>query len=160
MRTILLLPLIVLISLTSFAQDSLPSKTYTEAWYLKKSKRQKIVGASLITVGALGMLTTLFSNAAAIDFYPSITSAFDRGFLPGIPPGIPSGEYQPESKSSAGGYVISAIILIGGVVFLEISGVNKKKALSMTLGMEKTEILNYNVVSKRPFPAVGLKIRI
>jgi hypothetical protein len=147
MRKILLSSLVILIGFSSPAQDSLPRKVHTKDWYLKKTKRQKVVGASLITVGALGLAFTVLSDA---------TESAGNSIIYGLT-GVQS---PPSSKSPAGGYMFSAASLIGGMIFLGTSAETKKKAITMTAGMEHTETLRYNLVSKRAFPTVGLKIRI
>jgi hypothetical protein len=147
MRKILLSSLLIMIGFSSMAQDSLTRKVHTQDWYLKKSKRQKAVGAVLITVGSLGLGISVLSDAAE-----SAGNSIMYN-LTGV-------QERPSSKSSAGGYMFSAASLIGGMIFLGVSAESKKKSITMTVGMEHTETLKYNTVSKRSFPMVGVKIHL
>ncbi len=147
MRKILLSTLMISLAFTSFAQDSLIHKAHTKAWYLKKSRQQKIIGASLITVGAVGLLTALSANAI-------------NGAASTVVSELSGGQVVPEKGSSASAYLISMPCLIGGMVFLGTASESKKKAVAMTMRMEETNVLKYGTICKRSFPTVGIKIRM
>lgn len=64
MRKILFSSYVTMIAFTTLAQDSMVQTGHTQSWYLKKSRRQKIVGASLVTVGTIGLLSSMLGDAA------------------------------------------------------------------------------------------------
>ncbi len=149
MRNTMLLSLFITLALSSLAQDSLSNKILSKAGYLKRSKAQK-TGAWVLTAwGTAGLLITLVADA---------TQTVGGGFLYLIS----AGTYEQEHKPYTGAYLLSGACVVGGIYLFTASSKNKRKAkaMSITMGMEKTEVLKYNSVYKRSFPTVGLRIRI
>lgn len=148
MRNIMLLPLLMLLTFSSLAQDPLLNTKPPKASYSKRSKDQKTGAFVLCGAGLAGLLGTSIADAGQ-----TVGGAFATL--------ITLGEYEPEYKSYTGAYVLSGACLVGGIYLFTAASKNKRKAkAAMTMGMEKTEVLRYGSVYKRSFPAVGFKIRI
>jgi hypothetical protein len=131
------------------AQDSPDHLQSAKASYVKRYKDQRTGGFVLCAAGLGGLLGTAIADAGQRTGGVIVTL-------------ISLGTYEPENKSYTGAYIVSGAFFISGLYLYTAAAKNKRKwkAASITMGMERTEMLKYNVFCKQSFPTVGLKIKI
>jgi len=149
MKKIIILKLLLAVVAASFGQQMTPNPPWTESDYYIKSKKQKTAAWILTGVGTAGLIATLAADAGQ-SVGGALTTVFSAGTV------------EPEYKSYTVPYLISAASVIGGIYLFVASSKNKKKAIaaSVTINMEKAPALRGTVLSKRSFPAVGVRISL
>jgi uncharacterized membrane protein HdeD (DUF308 family) len=125
------------------SQDSLLNKKPPKVSFLQRSRDQKAGGWLLTVAGTVGFIATFASHAGQ-----ALVSAITLG--------------QTKNNSFTAGYVITGACVASGIYLFTAAARNKRKwkATSVTIGIEKTEVLKYNAVYKNSYPAVGIKIKI
>jgi hypothetical protein len=133
----------MLITLTCVSQDSLLNKKTPKVSFSQRSRDQKAGGWLLTAAGTVGLIATLGSDAGQ-----ALESVVTWG--------------QSKNTSFTAGYVISSACLASCIYLLTAADKNKRKwkATSVTIGMEKTEVLKHDAVYTKSFPTVSLNIRI
>jgi len=142
MKKIIVLSLLLVFATASFSQQSFQKQSLLQTDYLKKSKHQKTAAWILTGAGTAGLAITLASDATRAIF--SI------------------GTVEPEYKSYAVPYLLSAACVVGGIYLFIASSKNKKKAkaASAFINMEKVPVLHGTSVINQSFPVIGVKIKI
>jgi len=133
----------------SFGQQITPTHNWKESDYYKKSKKQKTAAWILTGTGTAGLLFTLAADAAQVTA-GAFTTLFSLG------------EVEPEYKSYAVPYLISAACVVSGVWLFIGSSHNRKKAkaASVFIDIEHAPVLQGTVFNNQLFPAVGVKIHL
>jgi hypothetical protein len=134
MKPIILCALLLMLTITSFAQQTNPAPQLTKADYLKKYRTQKTVAWVLVGVGTVGFVYTLFS-------YTVITS-------------ISFG--QSEANYTAP-LLISGACIVGSIPLFSAAKKNLKHALnaSASFKIEKTPL---PLTRSHSYPAISVRI--
>ena len=144
MIKIILSTMLVLISISSISQQTIPEGKLTQESYIEKSKKQKKVGFIFLAAG-----TSLIITAAVIP----------RGDL--VDDGTCVGPYCSDKYQNDG--IKSAFLIAGGVVALAsipifiVSGKNRRKAKSVSFKLENTIQPRAQELICTSFPALRLK---
>jgi hypothetical protein len=139
MKKIIIFTLLLIVSATSFSQQTKSSPTLTRQDYLKKSSNQKFVAWALFGSGAAVLAITALSNLG-IDF------TGPKKKFPIVPVGI------------------GAVCMVGSIPFFIASAKNKRKAMSLSF---KNETIPSRLLSgqkssfvNRSIPSLSLKINL
>jgi len=133
MKKIILFALLLILSATSFSQQTDPSTPLTRADYLQKSKNKKTAAWVLLGGGTV-LIGTGFLIGARTE------SSFDDAATGGIIA------------------VIGVISAIGSIPFFISAGKNKRKGLSMAFKNETAPQLLKSGLVRRSVPSLSLKI--
>lgn len=137
MKKIVIFTMLMILSATSFSQQTTPSKPVTQADYLKKSKNQKTTawimlggGASLILVG------NLIGNSKNSSFDDAGTGVVIGG--------------------------IGVLSMLGSIPVFLASGKNKRRANAMStlIRMENTDFVMGYTTFHASYPAIAIKISL
>lgn len=136
MNKIIVLALLLVFATVSFAQQLTP-KHWTETDYYKKSKHQKTAAWVFTSVGATVLFTTLFVDAL------SIAATLGEG----------------EATGTTLPYAVGGAMVATGIVFFIAAGRNRQKAkASVFISMEKTPLVQKQLIGSQSYPVAGIKI--
>ena len=156
MKKIIFCSLLLVLTITTFSQQNIPSPTLTKQEYIKKSKSQKTAAWVLLgggfTISTIGALTSLPKAGK------------DIGYAILIIPNALTGNLQPEPQNN---YTAQTILLIGGLtsmlssipLFIA-SGKNKTKAMSLSFKNEPSLQLQKSSFVYRYIPSLTLKFQL
>jgi hypothetical protein len=139
MKKNILCAVLLAITVTSFSQQTNPSKPVTRADYLKKSKNQKTIGWILLGGGAalsISGVIIIASKASTLDLESD---------------GFAVGEVMNYTGLAA---------MVGSIPLFIASGKNKRKGVSLSFKNEKAQQIQKSSFVYRPVPSVTLKIRL
>jgi hypothetical protein len=122
--------LLSIISMRSFSQPANSAKALTKQDFLKKSKTQKIIGWCLLGAGSI-IWTAGISQAA-------------------------NGSNDDDGGNTA--LAVGTAMGIGGVTFLILGGINKKKAMSLSLQQQHLPYLQKNSIVHQKIPALSVRL--
>jgi hypothetical protein len=150
MKKIALLTMLLIISATTFGQQTNTTPTLTKQDYLLKSKRQKTAAQWLFAGGALlssigGLIIVL--DEASNTFVDVFT--FD-----------PSTDYY---SSSAGGPILlttGLLSIAGSIPLFVASKKNKSKAMKLSFKNESTQQIHRGSFIYKSVPSLSLKISL
>jgi hypothetical protein len=149
MKKIILQALLLIISATSFSQQTTPSPTLTKQDYLKKSKGQKTAAWLLLGGGF----------ASTVTGYVIVKNSLLSGdnFL-----GISLTTGEPDKDIVAGEifFFTGAAAILGSIPLFIASNRNKKKGLSFSFKNETTPQLQKSSFVHKPVPSLTLKISL
>lgn len=130
MKQITICTILLVLSATSFCQETQPSTTLTRDEYLKKSKAQKIFGFIFLGAGAITLISVSGGNT---DFGTLGTLVVAGGLatLASIPLFIASGRNKRKAKNA-----------------------------SLSIKVEKNQTIQPNELSFHLFPAISLKLNL
>ena len=132
MKKIISLSLLLIISATSFSQQTKPSSTLTQQDYLQKSKVQKKTGLILLLGGTASVLV----GTVVVTM---ITQSYAAGAIP---------------------FVAGLIAIPASIPFLIAASRNKKKGMSLSIRNETAPRLQNSNFIYRAVPSVTLKIHL
>ena len=134
MKTILLLTCFVVLNMTSYGQQNHGSKTHSYEDYMRKSKNQKTVGRCLL---AGGIIMTIVG----------VRMAYKEGL------------WGPEPAETD---FILPLVGVGSIIssipLFIISGDNKRKAASISVGFRSLSLTRQNSFISNTQPALTLRI--
>jgi hypothetical protein len=130
MRKVVFLLLLIVTASISFSQQPTSKPALTKDVYLKKSKTQKIIGWCLLGAGSI-IWTAGISQAA-------------------------NGSNDDDGGDTALG--IGTAMGIGGVTFLILGGINKKKAMSLSFQQQHVPYLQKNSLVHQKIPALSMRL--
>jgi predicted ribosomally synthesized peptide with SipW-like signal peptide len=130
MRKVVLLLLLIATTSASFSQQTTSNPSITKDVYLKKSKTQKTIGWSLLSAGAVTWMVGI-SQAA-------------------------NGSNDDDGGNTA--LAVGTAMGIGGVTFLILGGINKKKAMSLSLQQQDVPYLQKNSIVHQKIPALSMRL--
>lgn len=151
MKKIIILPMLLILSATTFCQQSEPSPALTKQDYLTKSKKQKTAAWVLLAGGfALSTTSFLIATPKATEDYVSVFT----GLFTAQP--IQQNNYTGETILLVSG----TVAMLSSIPLFIASGKNKRKAMSLTFKKETApQIQNRSFVS-RSVPSLSLKINL
>jgi high-affinity Fe2+/Pb2+ permease len=141
MKKISLFSMLLILSATSFSQQTNPSPALTKQDYLKKSKNQKTI-AWILVGGGVGLVVVAIATTTVNDVVNSI-----GGDASGL-------------NTSATLYVIGGITALSSIPLFIIAGSNKRKAMSMSFKNEMVPQLQNGSFVNRSVPSLSLKISL
>lgn len=151
MKRIIYGGLFLVLTAPSFAQqtETAPAPPLTKADYLRKSKHQKTAAWILTGAGTMGLIGTAVADMSQVTGGIFVTI-------------VTVGTVEPDYKSYAGYYLVSAACLGAGITYFIVAGKNKRKAkaLSAYIKMESATALHSAGFSRRSYPSVAVKIRL
>ena len=148
MKKIFLCIMLVVITATTYSQQTGTSSTFSKQDYLQKSKHQKIAAWSLLGGGFIleTIGTAILVNESAKIFFFFLT-----------------GEPGPNNKSLTGGTILfytGAVAMIGSIPLFVASHKNKKPAASLSFKNENTLLLQHNDFAYSYRPSISFKIKL
>jgi hypothetical protein len=148
-KTTIILAMLLVFATASIGQQTTPKENWKETEYYKTSRSQKTAAWILTGVGTAGLLIT-FGIDASDWTNGEVTYTFSGGTV------------EPEHKSYAVPYALSAACVVGGLYLFVASHINRNKAraTSVFIDMENAPVLQGTVFSNQSFPAVGVRIRL
>ena len=138
MKKIIVLALLLIVSATSFSQQTTASPPLTKQDYLQKSKSQKSTAWLLIGVGTAVLAGTLISAATSV----CIGGGCTKKSFPAVAVGL-------------GGAAV-----VGSIPFFMASSRNKKKGMSLSFKNETAPQLQKDGFTNRSVPSLTLKISL
>ena len=137
MKKIILFTMLLIFSVSSFSQQTTPSKPVTREDYLKKSKNQKTAAWVLLGGGTVLIGTGfLIGDREESSFDDAATGAILGG--------------------------IGVLSMIGSIPVFLASGKNKRRAnaMSTSIGMENADFVKGYTTVHASYPAISIKIRL
>ena len=137
MKKIILFTMLLIFSVSSFSQQTTPSKPVTREDYLKKSKNQKTAAWVLLGGGTVLIGTGfLIGDREESSFDDAATGAILGG--------------------------IGVLSMIGSIPVFLASGKNKRRAnaMSASIGMENADIIQGYTTAHASYPAISIKISL
>lgn len=135
MKKIIIFTMLLILSATSFSQQTTPSQPLTRADYLHKSKSQKTTAWILLGGGSALAITGLLLNNQA---------SFDNAGTTAIVGGV------------------GVLSMIGSIPLFIASGKNKRKAMTTTafFKMETAPVFKAYSMVHTSYPALSVKINL
>ena len=151
MKKIIIVAMLLMVSATSFSQQTDSSPKKTSADYLKKSKTQKLVANIFLATG-----TSCVLAAFLIPKGEKITVSTGGTFW-GVP--LESSYYKNETiKGTFGG--IGILIMLSSIPIYLASHHSKKKAMRLSFINEPVPQLQKSSFANRPVTALALTISL
>ena len=138
MKKIIVFTMLLIISVTSFSQQTKPAPALTKQDYQNKSEGQNSAAWVLLSVGTAVLAGTMISEATSVCFGG----------------GCPKKSFPVVLVGLGGTAVVSSI------PFFIASSRNKKKAMSLSFKNETTPQLQKDGFTNRPVPSLTLKINL
>ena len=141
MKKMIILLVFVTAMQTVFAQDTANRKTQplsVKEEYLKTSKRQKTAAIVLLSVGAAFVITSTALVADDLEDWDGGNSAAVESAL----------------------FLTGAAAMLGSIPLFISAGKNRRRALSISLKNERTEMIQGNIVHLRSLPSVNFRISL
>lgn len=134
--------LLVLVSISSFTQQTNPSQTLTKQDYLKKSRHQKTVAGLLLGGGTTLVLTGIIIPKGEL---------VHEGFL--------SNDYENNGIKNI--FKLTGFLsIVGSIPMFIASSKNKKKAMSVSLKNQSVPQLQKNNIVYNAIPSLSLKVSL
>lgn len=147
MKKIILFAMLLMLSASSFGQQTRPSPDLTKQDYLQKSKKQKKTAVVMLGGGAVLLLASFIipkgEQTGSTDVY---------GIFP-----VP--DYKNDRIKAVLGLTGIASML-GSIPFFIASGKNKRRAMNLSFKNETTLQIQKNSFAYRPVPVLELKISL
>lgn len=145
MKKIIFLPLVMIMSVSIFSQQTNPSPTLTKQDYLQKSKKQK-TAAWIFLAGGGALATTgwvIGFNSAADEFVDLFTGDKDNTY-----------------EIGAVMFFTGAASMLGSIPLFIASSKNMKKGMSLSLKNEAMPQLSKQIFAYKTIPTLSLKINL
>ena len=137
MKKTFIFTMLLILSVTSFSQQTIPSKPITKSDFLQKSKKQKTTAWVMLGGGAsLVLIGDLIGNSKNSSFDDAGTGVILGG--------------------------IGVLSMLGSIPVFLASGKNKRRAnaMSASIKMEKTEVIPGNGWVHGAYPSLAIKISL
>jgi uncharacterized protein YdeI (BOF family) len=135
MKKTIVLALLLIVSATSFSQQTKPSAAFTKEDYLAKSKSQKTTAWALLGCGAgLVLIGDLIGNSKGSSFSDAATGVVIAG--------------------------AGVLCMLGSIPAFLASGKNKRRAISMSFKNETAPQFQKDGFTNRSVPSLTLKISL
>lgn len=135
MKKIIVVTMLLIVSATTFSQQTKPSPVLTKQDYQKKRSNQKFAAWALFGGGGAVLLITVLSNVG-----------LDWG--------------GPKKSFPAATVGIGALCMASSIPFFIASSKNKRKAISMAFKNETIPRLQNGSFINKPVPSLSLKISL
>jgi len=147
MKKILLFTMLLILSASSFGQQTNPSPGLTKQDYLLKSKRQKKVASIMLGGGAVLVLTSFIIPRGEQTGTTNMYGIF------------PVPDYKNDGIKAALG-LTGVASMLGSIPFFIASGKNKRKAMHLSFKNEMAPQIQKSGFAYRPVPSLTIKISL
>ena len=147
MKKQIMIILLLAISATSFSQITESSKIFTNAEYLKKSRKQNTAGWIFLGSGfALSATGLIIGVAGTADEFV----------------GVITDEKSHKWETAGGLFFTGLASMLTSIPFFVSASKNKKKAngVSASFKFEKTQAIQYRYFTTSSYPAIAFKINL
>ena len=134
--------ILLLLSVTSFSQQTNPALQLTKQDYLQKSKNQKKAALLMLGGGGAFILTGIIIPKGELTH---------MGYL--------GNDYKNDGVKGAF-YLCGALAMLGSIPLFIASSKNKKKGMSLSFKNNALPQLYNGSLTKRPIPSLNLKISL
>ena len=147
MKKIILYAMLLILSASSFGQQTKPSADITKQDYLQKSKKQKKTATIMLGGGAAFLLTVFIipkgKQTGTTDIY-------------GI---FPVADYKNDGIKVAFGFT-GIVSMLSSIPFFIASGKNKRKAMNLSFKNEMAPQIQKSSFAYRTVPSFNIKISL